>query len=163
MCKATKEKYANISRDQITLFLQYCEECQLKKSSVREVCGVKPIVSNSMNSRAQVDLIDMQSTRWEVPFHFQLPGSLDQDDMPSSLQTKTAEEVAFHQVDIFCDKGAPHILQSVNGREFSNKVIKEVLAMWPECKLVHGKPRYSQSQAVERAHLGISAVNIPEE
>ena len=54
MCKATKEKYANISRDQITLFLQYCEECQLKKSSVRKCVVVKPIVSNSMNSRAQV-------------------------------------------------------------------------------------------------------------
>ena len=50
MCKATKEKYANISRDQITLFLQYSEECQLKKSSVRKCVVVKPIVSNRMNS-----------------------------------------------------------------------------------------------------------------
>ena len=53
MCKATREKYANISRAQIT-FLQLCEECQLKKSSVRKSVIVKPIVSNSMNSRAQV-------------------------------------------------------------------------------------------------------------
>ncbi|XP_045130816.1 KRAB-A domain-containing protein 2-like [Portunus trituberculatus] len=48
-----------------------------------------------------------------------------------ALQTKTAEEVAFHLVDIFCNKGAPHILQSDNGREFSNKHVKEVLsARW---------------------------------
>ncbi|XP_068221389.1 KRAB-A domain-containing protein 2-like [Palaemon carinicauda] len=76
-----------------------------------------------------------------------------------ALQTKTAEEVAFHLVDIFCDKGAPHILQSDNRREFSNKVIKEVLAMWPECKLVHGKPRYSQSQgSVEQANRDVEAI-----
>ncbi|XP_068236950.1 KRAB-A domain-containing protein 2-like [Palaemon carinicauda] len=54
MCKATKEKYANTSRDQILLFLQYCEECRLKKSSVRKCVVVKPIVLNSMNCRAQV-------------------------------------------------------------------------------------------------------------
>ncbi|XP_068240978.1 uncharacterized protein [Palaemon carinicauda] len=56
-------------------------------------------------------------------------------------------------------EGSPHILQSDNGREFSNKVIKEVLAMWPECKLVHGKPRYSQSQgSVERANRDVKAI-----
>lgn len=47
--KATRENYANISRAQITLFLQLCEECQLKDSSVR-----KSVVVNSMNSRARV-------------------------------------------------------------------------------------------------------------
>ena len=36
------------------------------------------------------------------------------------LKTKTAEEVAYQLIDIFCDKGTPHILQSDNGREFSN-------------------------------------------
>ncbi|XP_037801345.1 KRAB-A domain-containing protein 2-like [Penaeus monodon] len=70
-----------------------------------------------------------------------------------ALQTKTAAEVAFHLVDIFCDKGAPHILKSDNGREFSNKLVKEVQMMRPECKMVHGKPRHSQSQgSVERAN-----------
>lgn len=38
------------------------------------------------------------------------------------LKTKSAEEVAYNLVDIFCDKGAPRILQSDNGREFANKV-----------------------------------------
>ncbi|XP_068220423.1 uncharacterized protein [Palaemon carinicauda] len=57
-----------ISEDEIEHILprppppkKYCEECQLKISSVRKCVVVKPIVSNSMNSRAQVDLIDMQS------------------------------------------------------------------------------------------------------
>lgn len=54
MCKATSEKYANISCAQITLYLQLCEECQLKKSSVRKSVVVKPIISNNINSRYQV-------------------------------------------------------------------------------------------------------------
>ncbi|XP_068221351.1 KRAB-A domain-containing protein 2-like [Palaemon carinicauda] len=160
MCKATKEKYANISRDQITLFLQCCEECQLKKSSVRKCVVVKPSVSNSMNARAQVDLIEMLSQPdGKYRFIFNYQDHLTKMICLRALQTKTAEEIAFHLIYIFCDKGAPHILQSDNGREFSNKVIKEVLAMWPEYKLVHGKPRYSQSQgSVERANRDVEAI-----
>ena len=48
------------------------------------------------------------------------------------------------------------MLQSDNGREFSNKVVKEVVSMWPECKLVHGKPRHSQSQgSIEKANRDV--------
>ncbi|XP_068232033.1 KRAB-A domain-containing protein 2-like [Palaemon carinicauda] len=126
MCKATKEKYANISRDQITLFLQYCEECQVKKISVRKCVVVKPIISNSMNSRAQFDLIDMQSQPdGKYRFIFNYQDHLAKMICLRALQTKTAEDVAFHLADIFCDKRAPHILQSDNGREFSNKNISE--------------------------------------
>ena len=54
LSKALSEKYANITLDQVKVFLQFCEECQLKKSSVRKSVVVKPILSNSMNSRCQV-------------------------------------------------------------------------------------------------------------
>ncbi|MPC57657.1 KRAB-A domain-containing protein 2 [Portunus trituberculatus] len=54
--RETSEKYANVSRSQIELHLQFCEECHLKKSTVRKSVTVKPIVSNSMNSRAQLDV-----------------------------------------------------------------------------------------------------------
>ena len=49
--------------------------------------------------------------------------------------------VVYNIVDIFCLFGAPRILQSDNGREFSNRIIGEVISIWPECQLVHGKPR----------------------
>ncbi|XP_060524468.1 KRAB-A domain-containing protein 2-like [Cylas formicarius] len=42
--------------------------------------------------------------------------------------------------------GAPIILQSDNGREFANRIIKNLAEMWPGLKLVHGKPRHSQNQ-----------------
>ncbi|XP_068240286.1 KRAB-A domain-containing protein 2-like [Palaemon carinicauda] len=42
---------------------------------------------------------------------------------------------------------------------FQNKVIKEVLAVWPEFRLVHEKPRYPQSQgSVERANRDVEAI-----
>ena len=54
LSKALSEKYTTITIDQMKIFLQFCEECQLKKSSVRKSVVVKPILSNNMNSRCQV-------------------------------------------------------------------------------------------------------------
>ncbi|QQP35498.1 Uncharacterized protein FKW44_023745, partial [Caligus rogercresseyi] len=45
------------------------------------------------------------------------------------LKTKTADEVAGQLVKKFCDKGAPQILQSDNGREFANKVIEKLVSL----------------------------------
>ena len=42
--------------------------------------------------------------------------------------------------------GASSILQSDNEREFVNSVITELSAMWNGLKIVHGKPRHSQSK-----------------
>ena len=36
------------------------------------------------------------------------------------LRSKRADEVADNLLDIFCERGAPHVLQSDNGREFCN-------------------------------------------
>lgn len=49
-------------------------------------------------------------------------------------------------LDIFIIFGAPSILQSDNGHEFSNKIVEEACSMWDELKIVHGKLRHSQSQ-----------------
>jgi len=64
---------------------------------------------------------------------------------------QTTKEVANQLMDIFCMLGDPFILQSDNGREYVNKIIQNLADMWPGMKLVHGKPRHSQSQgSVER-------------
>ena len=50
-------------------------------------------------------------------------------------------------------RGAPTILQSDNGSEFTANIITELKQLWPDMKLVHGKPRHPQSQgSVERAN-----------
>ena len=51
---------------------------------------------------------------------------------------------------------APFTLQSDNGRKFANKIIQNLAEMWPGMKLVHGKPRHSQSQgSVERSNQDV--------
>lgn len=45
---------------------------------------------------------------------------------------------------------------SDNGREFVNSTITELHNMWEDVKIVHGKPRHSQSQgSVERANRDV--------
>ncbi|KAL8578594.1 hypothetical protein ACOMHN_015050 [Nucella lapillus] len=69
------------------------------------------------------------------------------------LTSKRAEEVAVNLLDIFLLFGAPAILQSDNGREFVNALIAELSTLWPNLKLVTGRPRHPQSQgAVERVN-----------
>ena len=70
------------------------------------------------------------------------------------LKCKTKEAVAEELTSIFSIMDVPHILQSDNGREFANQLVEEITKLWPECKMVHGKPRHSQSQgSVERNNL----------
>ncbi|GFW09442.1 KRAB-A domain-containing protein 2 [Trichonephila clavipes] len=71
------------------------------------------------------------------------------------LKAKKAEE-AYHILSIFLTFGAPAILQSDNGREFSNQGISQICTMWKNDKLVHGKPQINQTQgSVERANQDI--------
>jgi len=69
---------------------------------------------------------------------------------------QTTEEVAYQLMEIFCMFGAPFILQSDNGRQFANRIIQNLADMWPGMKLMHGKPRHSQSQgSVERSSQNV--------
>eukprot|EP00102_Acyrthosiphon_pisum_P016228 XP_008187112.2 PREDICTED: uncharacterized protein LOC100575947 [Acyrthosiphon pisum] len=65
------------------------------------------------------------------------------------LKTKTAEEVAYNLIDIFTLLGAPSILQSDNGCEFSNQIVSNLKNYWPNLKIVHGKPRHSQKSLLK--------------
>lgn len=157
MMKELKPKYKNITKEFVALYLSLCEPCQKKLSVPKKELVVKPIKSSEFNFRCQVDLIDMQ-TQADNDFKFIM---IYQDYLTKfvilrSLKTKRAQEVAYHLLDIFTIFGAPCILHSDNGREFVNKVIIELCQMWEEFKIVHGKPRHSQSQgSVERANQDI--------
>ena len=76
------------------------------------------------------------------------------------LQRKSADEVVNHLLDIFSLFGFSHILQSDNGRGFKNiNPATLIRDKWPECKIVHGKPRHPQSQgSVERVNKDIKKV-----
>lgn len=129
----------------------------MKHSAPKNGIVVKPMVSSELNSRCQVDLIELQSHRdGEYKSIMVYQDHLTKFVQLQPLKTKTAEEVAYHLLEIFLTFGAPAILQSDNGREFCNQVISELCTMWKDVKIVYGKPRHSQTHgSVERANPDI--------
>jgi len=114
------------------------------------------MISSEMNWRCQIDLIDIQ-TQPDGDYKFIC---VYQDHLTKfvirPLRHKSAEAVANVLLDIFTLFGTPAILQSDNGRKFVNKIISELCTMWKDLKIVHGKPRHSQSQgSVERANQDV--------
>ena len=158
MLKHLGQKYANITADAVELFKSYCRVCQEKKKRPKTTgVIIRPILSSEFNSRSQVDLVDMQSSpqgqfKWIMVYQCHLTKFV----ILRPLTSKRAVEVAFQLLDIFLLFGAPAILQSDNGSEFTAQVITELRQMWPQLKLVHGKPRHPQSQgSVERTNADI--------
>ncbi|XP_071137215.1 KRAB-A domain-containing protein 2-like [Mytilus edulis] len=148
MVKEANRKYANVSYEALELYKELCEECQLKKRrSASKGVVAKPIISKEFNSRGQVDLIDMQSFKYnDYRFLMLYQDHLTKFVILRPLTSKRAYEVAMQILDIFLLFGAPNILQSDNGAEFTANIISELKNLWPECKIVHGKPRHPQSQ-----------------
>jgi hypothetical protein len=56
-----KSKYCNIMDETIMAYLNLCTHCQKKSSNSKNGLILKPILHSTFNSRAQIDLIDMQS------------------------------------------------------------------------------------------------------
>ena len=159
MAKEVNKRYANITRDALELFKSYCQECQKKRKRPRtQGVVVRPILTKEYASRAQIDLIDMQSmTRNSFKWILVYQDHLTKFVILRPLTSKRAAEVAHHLLDIFLLVGAPAILQSDNGSEFTAEVISELKLMWPRLVIVHGKPRHPQSQgSVERANGDIN-------
>ena len=155
--KELGNKYKNITRNDIETFLNFCEPCKQKQKGSKKGVVVKPIISSDFNSRCQVDLIDFQShPDGKFKFIMVYQDHLTKFVVLKPLEFNRDEEVAYNIIDIFTLLGASNILQSDNGREFSNQIVSNLRNMWPELKIVHGKPRHSQSQgSVERANQDI--------
>ncbi|KAJ8881001.1 hypothetical protein PR048_017474 [Dryococelus australis] len=102
----------------------------------------------------QVDLIDMQrEPDRDYKFTLNYQDHLTKFVVLRPLKTKTADEVADVILDIFCLLGTPNILRSDNGREFRDRSFG---TKWNGIKVVHGKPRHSQSQgSIERANQDV--------
>ncbi|XP_008187612.1 KRAB-A domain-containing protein 2-like [Acyrthosiphon pisum] len=118
---------------------------------------IKPIISKNFNERGQVDLVDFQSLpdgkfKWILNYQDHRTKVLSL----RPLESKRTSEVANNLLSIFLTFSAPKILQSDNGREFVNSIIIELKELWPDCVIVHGRPRYPQSQrSIERSNQDI--------
>ncbi|KAH7721687.1 KRAB-A domain-containing protein 2-like protein [Aphelenchoides avenae] len=149
--------YGGITKDAISKFLSLCKECELKRAKVKKSIVVKLILSADFNSRCQVDLIDLQS-RPDGDFKHLL---VYQDHLTKfvvlrALKQKTMHDVVAVLMEVFSLLGAPKLLHSDNGKVFANRLVTELVRKWPQCRIVHGKPRHSQSQgSVERANRDV--------
>ena len=114
-------------------------------------------LSKLMHSREEVDLIDMQSQAdGENKWIFVYQDHLTKFVQLRPVTSKLAPEIAYQLLDVLSIFDVPNILQSDNGREFVNSIIDEHRSMWEGLKIVHRKPRNSQSQgSVEIANRGI--------
>lgn len=141
MSAETSKKFANVTKEMICLFLSMCQVCQQKKTKKKSGSpSIKPILHSEMKTRCQVILMDFQAQA-DGKFKFVL---VYQDCFTKflllrPLESKEADEVAYHLNDIFLTIGAPCILQSDHGREFVDKIIGELSRLWPELKIVPGK------------------------
>jgi len=164
----------NIGRVCTKLFTRTCPICIQRKTRLWPTPGIKPIVTRSLGTRGQIDLIEFQSmpngefrfllnyVNHGVTFLFSIP-----------LTRKQASCIAIALLEIFTLIGPPMILQSDNCLEFSgtamtshehrgfcvglsaeelNEVINEIKLLWPEeCRMVRGSPRHFPSNGgVER-------------
>lgn len=161
MAREAHQLFKNVSRTVIRDFIVGCENCELKRSNKKKGLVVKPIVHITFNSRAQLDLVDMQTHKdGDYSFIFVHQNHLTKFVTLKPLRTKTAVEVArVLLTDVFTVCGAPVILQSDNGREFVNSVTQGVQAMWPDLRIIYGKLRHSQSQgSVERCNQDVESM-----
>lgn len=184
MMKELKQKYKNITKEFVVLYLSLCEPCQRKlnvhslnneKLSVNSLNNdkfsdnslnneklsvpkkeVKPMQSDQLNSRCQVNLVDMRSQP-DGEFNFIM---VYQDYHTKflilrPLKSEQAEEVAYHLLDIFTIFGPPCVLYSDNGEEFANKVIDELSKQWNELNIVYdpNQSQGSENQDVEKMLL----------
>ena len=115
---------------------------------------VKPVRSHDVLSRGPVALINCEAyADGEFKYIMNYQDHVTKFVHLYPLKTKTAAEVAWPLLEIFLSFGALVILQSDNGKEFVASVISELKQLWPDLKIVHGRPRHPQSQGrVERSN-----------
>ncbi|XP_063865374.1 KRAB-A domain-containing protein 2-like [Scylla paramamosain] len=148
-----RKKWSNITQEVCYLYISFCEHCHQKKArKTPKGLVVKPVRSHDIHSRCQIDLINFQTLPdGNFKYIMTYVNHFSKFCVLRPLTSKRAEEVAANLLDIFLTFGAPAILHSDNGREFVNAIITELSMLWPELKLVTGRPRHPQSQgAVER-------------
>ena len=103
MLKELGKNSFNVTQDALELFKSYCQECQKKrKHPMTKGVVVRPILTNDFSSRAQIDLIDMQSMvqnsfKWILVYHDPLTKFV----ILYGITSKRVAEVAHHLLDIF--------------------------------------------------------------
>ncbi|GAB0089697.1 uncharacterized protein DMENIID0001_042840 [Sergentomyia squamirostris] len=132
MEKELGRTYSNVTRKDIVMFLQLCIPCQQKQKSQKKNLVVKPTQTNNLIHRGQVDFLDFQKQPdGEFKYLLVYQDHLTKFTILKTLKEKTWLEVATRLLDIFSIFGAPSILESNEGQNFCNEVIRILRDLWP--------------------------------
>ena len=172
--KASLELHGpSITRSMCARFVKLCPVCIRAQPRKARAAGHQPIITHGYCSRGQVDLIDFQSLKdREYAWLLVYQDHGTKFCMLIPLTSKRKDAVAMALIRIFTMLGAPAILQTDNGREFAkvgkggnynamddedlSDVIGEIYHLWPEVRMVKGRPRHSESNGgVERLNLTV--------
>jgi hypothetical protein len=112
-------------------FAKNCPLCA-KSRPLKPINVPKPrvIKSSTYLERFQVDLVDMHSVHPEGPYRYILnvKDHFSTRIFCEPLFTKTMSEVSWMLLKILCREGFPSTLQSDNGSEFKNSVLKKLFS-----------------------------------
>lgn len=136
-------KYKNVSRPAILAFLRLCKDCHDNRDNKCGTLGAQFRLNCHLNlelrSRGQVDIIDMQShTDRGYKFIMIYQQVSTAFIILRPLKRQYAEDVAENLMDIFTLIGAPSILRSDIGQEFTYDIITNLNMLWPRLKIIVG-------------------------
>lgn len=156
-----KDKYYNLTIEMINAYLDLCEFCVLKRYSKGKGLVVKPIISTYFNEHVQTDLVDMQGQECQdFRFFLVYQDHFTKFTLIRPLKRKTAKATNAIIFDFFCTLGPPDILQTDNGKEFKNSLLKRVSVVMG-VTMRHARPRNSQANGgVERANQDIEKMLV---
>ena len=119
MLRECQRKYSNVGRSPVEVYLRTCRACETKKCRPQDKTVTRPLLTDDINRRAQIDLIDWTSEKSDgYGYILNYQDHLTKFVVLRPLRQKTAQEVAYHLLDIFCLMGAPNIIQVSNVNKY---------------------------------------------
>jgi Integrase zinc binding domain len=151
--EAVKERYHNITREMVKIFIESCPHCIEKAKKDKFAGAIRPITSCCYRERFQVDLIDNREKPKMDPFGTRHSWLVVCKDHFTGLTAcrpvprKKPEMVAYVLTELFGLLGFPLIYQSDNGKEVASKLVLDaVKKMNPSCTTMQGRPRTPRDQ-----------------
>ena len=154
-----REKYSGLSEKTVQQAFDSSRQCQLLRAKFPNKPPLKPITAKHVQTRHQIDLVDM--TGWKVTHGRSIyKYILTVQDVFSRyvwlkpLKGKSSRVIAQRLADIYMEHGPPKVLQHDQGCEFKGAVKRLMQTM--RVKVIQSSPYHPQSQGkVERMHRAL--------
>ncbi|KAG7341806.1 integrase core domain containing protein [Nitzschia inconspicua] len=152
--EVVKERYGNITRQMVNTFIDMCPTCLRRPPVIKPLKGAaRPIYSNNFRDRFQIDLIDMQDKpkrddrgvicRWILV----LKDHFTKLTYCEPIPRKRPKHVVQVLSRIFGFIGSPKVFHTDNGKEFTAKIILQMLReLNPDILAVCGRARKPSDQ-----------------